>query len=92
MWEFPGEEELQHLVVTAVKAAFDLHFHNKALLFWWVKGTAHTSPCWVLYCLEEAFLIHLLQESPVFLVLMCYPTSNNSNFVDLIQKLKATET
>ncbi|PKU43982.1 hypothetical protein llap_5701 [Limosa lapponica baueri] len=60
----PQNSELHHLMVTAAKAAFDLHIPSEPLLFGEYEIQQSTSPHWFLYHLEEEAIINALQELP----------------------------
>ncbi|KAK4806246.1 hypothetical protein QYF61_013390 [Mycteria americana] len=67
---FPGIEdpELHHLMVTAAKAAFDLHIPNEPLLVGEQEVQQSTSPHWLLCHLGEEVVIDALQELPGLLM------------------------
>ncbi|GAB0184060.1 hypothetical protein GRJ2_000871300 [Grus japonensis] len=68
---WPQDPELQHLMVTAAKAAFDLHVLSELLLAVEYEVQQSTTPHWLLYQLEEKVIINALQESPGLLMSCC---------------------
>lgn len=56
--------ELQHLMYTAAKAAFDLNITDKALAVGEYEVQWSTSLHWLIYHLEEEVVINSLQELP----------------------------
>lgn len=65
---FPLLPGLHCFIVTALKAAFELHIFNKPLV-----GESEvqkcTFPCWLLYHLQEEFVTNALQESSGLFIL-----------------------
>ncbi|GAB0192653.1 hypothetical protein GRJ2_001730600 [Grus japonensis] len=67
----PEDLELHHFMVTAAKAALELHIPYQPLLVGENKVQNGTSPCWVLYHLEKEVIIDAFQEPPGLLMPCC---------------------
>ncbi|KAK4828307.1 LOW QUALITY PROTEIN: hypothetical protein QYF61_025319 [Mycteria americana] len=60
----PKDLELHHFMVTASKAALELHIPHQPLIFGENKVQHSTSPHWLLYHLEKKVIIYAFQEPP----------------------------
>ncbi|KAK4822239.1 hypothetical protein QYF61_011880 [Mycteria americana] len=67
----PTDLELHHFMVTAAKAALELHFPHQPLLVGENKVWHSTSPRWLLYHLEKEVIINTFQEPPGLLMACC---------------------
>jgi len=63
--------ELHHFMVTAAKAALDLHVSHQSLLVDENKVQHSTSLCWISYHLEKEAIINAFQEPPGLLMPCC---------------------
>lgn len=67
----PTDLELQHFMVTAAKAATDLHIPNEPCIAGENKAQQSTSPHWLLYCLGKEVGINAFQEPSELLMSCC---------------------
>ncbi|KAK4832223.1 hypothetical protein QYF61_021070 [Mycteria americana] len=67
----PKDLELHHFMVTAAKAALELHIPSEPLLVGENKVQHSTSPRWLLYHLEKEVIINAFQEPPGLLIPCC---------------------
>ncbi|KAK4829762.1 hypothetical protein QYF61_006486 [Mycteria americana] len=65
----PKDLEHRRLMVTAAKAALELHIPHQPLLVGENKVQHSTSPLWFLYHLEKEFIINAFEEPPRLLML-----------------------
>ncbi|KAK4832092.1 hypothetical protein QYF61_020707 [Mycteria americana] len=67
----PKDLELHHFMVTAAKAALELHIAHQPLLVGENKVQHSTSPHWLLYHLEKEVIINTFQAPPGLLMPCC---------------------
>ncbi|PKU42448.1 hypothetical protein llap_7248 [Limosa lapponica baueri] len=82
---YPKDLELHHFVVTAAKAALELHIPHQPLLVGENKVQHNTPPHWLLCHVEKEVTIHAFWESPGLLMPCCVVPPTDIGVVEVTQ-------